>query len=79
MQDDRGIILNVRLTHREIAELADGSRQKVSAYIERLAAQGALLQEGRRIIIVAEKLSAALPNELEPVIAKQINQILWKR
>ena len=60
VQDNRGTILNVRLTHRDIAELVGGSRARVSAYLERLAAQGALVQEARRIRILTDKLEAAL-------------------
>lgn len=65
VQNDRGTILNVRLRHRDIAELVGGSRARVSAYLERLAAQGALVQEGHRIRIVGNKLQAALLNDSE--------------
>jgi len=74
VQDDRGTILNVRLTHRDIAELAGGSRARVSAYLERLATQGALVQEGRRITIVADKLRAALLNNSDQLSSARLNK-----
>jgi CRP/FNR family transcriptional regulator, cyclic AMP receptor protein len=58
LKDDRGTILNLRLTHQDIAELVDASRPKVTTYLRSLVANGALIQETRRIIIRPEKLEA---------------------
>jgi CRP-like cAMP-binding protein len=62
-QDERGTILNVRLTYQDIAELVDGQRQAVSLCLKKLAGEGALIQDGRRLIIVPKQLRAILgPN-----------------
>jgi hypothetical protein len=44
----------------------------VSTCLERLAAQGALVRQGRRIIVVAEKLGSAHLNGAEN-LPKKIN------
>lgn len=56
LPDTRGTLINVRFGHRNIAELVNGSRPKVSAYLRRFALQGALIQEERGIIVVPDKL-----------------------
>jgi CRP-like cAMP-binding protein len=56
LPDDRGTVINVRLGHRQLAELVSGSRPKVSMCLRRFAQEGALIQERRRIIVVPGKL-----------------------
>ena len=51
--------LSVDLTHEELGNLVNGSRARVTACLRQLAAQGAVVQEGRtRIVIDPEKLQA---------------------
>jgi CRP-like cAMP-binding protein len=65
LPDTRGTIINMRFGHRNIAELVSGSRPKVSVCLKRFAREGALIQEGRRIIVVREKLSEILNRSFE--------------
>jgi CRP/FNR family cyclic AMP-dependent transcriptional regulator len=60
VRDARGTILNVHLTHQDIAELVNASRPRVTTYLKQLAREGVLIQEGRRIIILPNRLEAAL-------------------
>jgi len=65
LPDARGTIINVRFGHRNLADLVSGSRPKVSVCLKRFAMKGALVQEGRRIIVVPEKLSEILSRSFE--------------
>lgn len=60
LPDARGVLINLRFGHRNIAELVSGSRPKVSMCLKRLAQDGALIQQRQRIIVVPAKLTAAL-------------------
>jgi CRP/FNR family cyclic AMP-dependent transcriptional regulator len=58
VQDDRGTILVLQLTHDDLANLVGASRQKVTEHIKELERQEALLRDGRRLIVVPERLQA---------------------
>lgn len=60
VEDDRGMIINLSLTHKEIAELVDCSRPKVSQCIRRLARGGALIRDHRRLIVDRAKIRTIL-------------------
>lgn len=60
VQDARGTILNVRLTHQDISELVNASRSRVTIYLQHLAQEGGLIYQGRRIIIIQKKIEALL-------------------
>jgi CRP/FNR family transcriptional regulator len=64
--DPRGVLLNVALTHEELAALVCGSRPKVSALMKKLEREGSLLRAGRRFIVVPRKLALADPSALAP-------------
>jgi CRP-like cAMP-binding protein len=65
LPDARGTIINVNFGHRNLADLVSGSRPKVSVCLKRFAMRGALVQEGRRIIVMPEKLSEILSRNFE--------------
>ena len=65
LTEARGTIINVRFGHRDLADLVSGSRPKVSVCLKQFAMRGALVQDGRRVIIVPEKLSEILGRSLE--------------
>lgn len=65
LPDDRGTIINLRVGHRNLAELVSGSRPKVSVCLRRFALEGLLIQERRRIIVMPGKLSTVLVRSLE--------------
>lgn len=56
VQDARGTILVLQLTHDDLANLVGASRQKVTEHIKELERQEALLRDGRRLIVVPERL-----------------------
>lgn len=64
VQDSRGAILTLRLTHEDLANLVGASRQRVTEHIRELEAQGLILREGRRLIVVPHRLRDLLSEDL---------------
>jgi CRP-like cAMP-binding protein len=56
VQDARGTILILQLTHEDLANLVGASRQKVTEHLKDLERQEAILRDGRRLIVVPERL-----------------------
>jgi CRP-like cAMP-binding protein len=56
VQDSRGVILILQLTHEDLANLVGASRQKVTEHLKDLERQEAILRDGRRLIVVPERL-----------------------
>jgi CRP-like cAMP-binding protein len=65
LPDACGTIIDLRLGHRDIAELVSGSRPKVSLCLRRFALEGVLIQERQRLIVVPEKLRETLIRSFE--------------
>jgi CRP-like cAMP-binding protein len=55
--DDRGTLLNIPLTHEDLADLVGASRQVVSSHLSELERNGAIIRKRRRLILVPTKLS----------------------
>jgi CRP/FNR family transcriptional regulator len=53
--DSRGIIIDLKITHQEMAEMVGTSRETVTRALARLRADGVLTLEGRRIILLEPK------------------------
>ncbi len=60
VQDSRGMIVAVRMTHEDLADSIGFSRQKVTETLAEFAKQGALIREGRRLILNMERLREVL-------------------
>jgi CRP-like cAMP-binding protein len=56
VQDSRGVILILQLTHEDLANLVGASRQKVTEHLKDLERQEAILRDGRRLIVVPARL-----------------------
>lgn len=54
VRDSRGVIIDLRLTHRELASLIGATRETVSVAIVELRNEGVLRTEQRRIILLDE-------------------------
>jgi CRP/FNR family transcriptional regulator len=54
VRDSRGRIVNLKLTHKEIASLIGATRETVSFAILDLRKDGLVLTEGKRVILVDE-------------------------
>lgn len=54
VRDSRGVIVNLKLTHREIASLIGATRETVSFAILDLRRDSLILTEGKRVIILDE-------------------------
>ncbi len=55
VQDARGIIIDLKITHQELAELVGTSRETVTRTLARLQKKGVLQLENRRIILLRPK------------------------
>jgi CRP-like cAMP-binding protein len=54
--DARGVILTLKLTHADLAELVGASRQRTTEQLIEFENQQMILRDGRRLIIVPERL-----------------------
>lgn len=54
VRDSRGVIINLKLTHKEIASLIGATRETVSFAILDLRKDGLIQTEGKRVIILNE-------------------------
>ena len=60
VRDSRGVIVNLKLTHKEIASLIGATRETVSFAILDLRKDGLILTEGKRVILIDEVRLKAL-------------------
>ena len=70
VRDARGTILSLPLTHEDLAELVGASRQRITEHLNEFERQQVILREGRRLIVLPEKLSdyVRLDIERRPII-----------
>ena len=54
VRDSRGVIVNIKLTHKEMASLIGATRETVSFAILDLRKSGLILTESKRVIILDE-------------------------
>jgi CRP-like cAMP-binding protein len=64
VQDDRGTILILQLTHEDLADLVGASRQKVTEHMKELERQQLILRDGRKLIVLPHRLQEMI--NLEP-------------
>jgi CRP/FNR family transcriptional regulator len=55
--DERGTVLNVPLTHQDLADLIGATRPIITLQLKDLERDGAIIRDNRRLILVPEKLS----------------------
>jgi len=60
VRDSRGLILNLPITQKDLANLLGASRQKVNAYLGELVRLGGVIILARKIVLVPEKLFAVI-------------------
>lgn len=56
VNDSRGLLLTLKLTHEDLADLVGASRQRTTVQLKEFEHERSLIRDGRRIIIVPEKL-----------------------
>ncbi len=62
VRDSRGLILNLPMTQKDLADLLGASRQKINEYWGELVRLGAVINLGRQLILVPDKLVALIGN-----------------
>jgi CRP-like cAMP-binding protein len=55
-EDARGVILTLKLTHADLAELVGASRQRTTEQLIEFENQRMIIRDGRRLIIVPDRL-----------------------
>jgi CRP-like cAMP-binding protein len=60
VRDSRGLILNLPMTQKDLADLLGASRQKINEYWGELVKLGAVINLGRQLILVPDKLVALI-------------------
>ena len=63
VQDDRGTILILQLTHEDLADLIGASRQKVTEHMKELERQQLILRDGRKLIVLPQRLQELIGQE----------------
>ena len=61
VRDARGTMLTIKLTHADLAELVGASRQRTTEQLNELERAGVIARDGRRLILVPEKLWQLAP------------------
>jgi CRP/FNR family cyclic AMP-dependent transcriptional regulator len=61
VRDSRGMLLTVKLTHADLAELVGASRQRTTEQLNDFEREQVIIRDGRRLIIVPEKLYGLVP------------------
>jgi CRP/FNR family transcriptional regulator len=56
--DSRGTLITIKLTHADLAELVGASRQRTTEQLIEFEREGAIIRDGRRLIIVEAALTA---------------------
>jgi len=67
VNDSRGVLLTLKLTHEDLADLVGASRQRTTVQLKEFERELALIRDGRRMIIVPDKLLA----KTDPRVAQQ--------
>ncbi len=55
-EDSRGILLTLKVTHADLAELVGASRQRTTEQLNDFENERVILRDGRRLIIVPDRL-----------------------
>jgi CRP-like cAMP-binding protein len=68
--DARGLLLTLKLTHADLAELVGASRQRTTEQLIEFEHQHMLIRDGRRLIIVPQRLRDVVDYEAVPAAVR---------
>jgi CRP-like cAMP-binding protein len=75
VRDSRGVIVNLRLTRRDLASLAGTTRESTSAVVGQWQRAGVVETEARRLVVLdpdrLERLAGGAPLEATPTAARR--------
>jgi CRP-like cAMP-binding protein len=60
VRDSRGVLIPLSISHSELGGLVGASRQHVTMQLRDFEREGAVIRDGRRLIVIPEKLQAAV-------------------
>jgi CRP-like cAMP-binding protein len=61
VEDARGTLLRVSLSHKELANLVGASRPRVTEHLAQLERERFLIRQGRQLVVRADKLCDTVP------------------
>ena len=70
VRDSRGMLLTLKLTHADLAELVGASRQRITEQLIEFERERMIIRDGRRLVIVPERLWHATDPNSDPVRKK---------
>jgi len=77
---DRGVKIDLHITHKEIGELIAANRTTITSYLNELKRQGYLWQEGHRLVIIAPEHMEILDNLSQSVLdGDDLEAMRWAR
>jgi CRP/FNR family transcriptional regulator, cyclic AMP receptor protein len=68
--DARGVLLTLKLTHADLAELVGASRQRTTEQLIEFEHQRMIIRDGRRLIIVPQRLRDVADYEAVPMAVR---------
>jgi len=68
--DARGVLLTLKLTHADLAELVGASRQRTTEQLIEFENQGMIVRDGRRLIIIPQRLHDLADYEAIPAAVR---------
>ncbi|MCB9683960.1 MAG: Crp/Fnr family transcriptional regulator [Alphaproteobacteria bacterium] len=80
VRDSRGVIVNLKLTHRDLAALAGSSRESASVVLTAWRRAGLVAAEGRRVVVLdREGLSALAGSVVESADSRSTPPTVTRR
>ena len=89
IKESRGMLLGPSFSHQDIADLAGGSRPRVTEHLAQLEREHLLIRQGRQLIVCADEIGIAItipstrdtdrrPTLSPRTLAPSLKPSLWK-
>src|SRR5262249_44790953 len=62
VNDSRGILISIAISHETLAGIVGASRQQVTEYLNEFDREKIILRDGRRIIVILKNLRKVIEN-----------------
>ena len=66
VEEARGTLLKIVLSHKELANLVGASRPRVTEHLARLEVEGLVARQGRQLVVRADRLGTLMSGRLTP-------------
>ena len=79
IEDSRGILLRVSLSHKDLANLVGASRPRVTEQLARLERERLVIRQGRQLVVRVGQLRCQMNGRLEQAKSLQISDLPRRR